>query len=49
MLDRPWPDIMHHEDCVRERKPYSSRFPGYYMSGDGAKRDKGGLPQSNII
>lgn len=26
----------------RFEQTYFSRFPGYYMSGDGAKRDKDG-------
>jgi len=29
-------------DQERFEKTYFSRFPGYYMSGDGAKRDKDG-------
>lgn len=27
-------------DHDRFEKTYFSKFPGYYMSGDGAKRDK---------
>ena len=27
-------------DHERFEKTYFSKFPGYYMSGDGAKRDK---------
>ena len=29
-------------DHERFEKTYFSKFPGYYMSGDGAKRDKDG-------
>ena len=29
-------------DHERFESTYFSRFPGYYMSGDGAKRDKDG-------
>ena len=38
------PGIMRtvYGDQERFEKTYFSRFPGYYMSGDGAKRDKDG-------
>ena len=44
VFDRPWPGIMRtvYGDQDRFEKTYFSRFPGYYMSGDGAKRDKDG-------
>ena len=41
---QPWPGIMRtvFGDHERFEKTYFSKFPGYYMSGDGAKRDKDG-------
>lgn len=44
VLKRPWPGIMrtvygHHE---RFKETYFSRFPGYYFTGDGARRDEDG-------
>lgn len=41
---QPWPGIMRTVFGNHERfeKTYFSRFPGYYMSGDGAKRDADG-------
>merc|ERR1711978_169290 len=44
VFSRPWPGIMRtvYGDKDRFEKTYFSRFPGYYMSGDGAKRDKDG-------
>ena len=40
----PWPSILRttygdHERC---RQTYFSLYPGYYFTGDGAKRDKDG-------
>ena len=37
---QPWPGIMRtvFGDHERFEKTYFSKFPGYYMSGDGAKR-----------
>jgi len=44
VFSKPWPGIMRtvYGDQNRFEKTYFSRFPGYYMSGDGAKRDKDG-------
>ena len=44
VFSQPWPGIMRtvYGDQPRFEKTYFSRFPGYYMSGDGAKRDKDG-------
>ena len=41
---QPWPGIMRTVFNNHERfeRTYFSRFPGYYMTGDGAKRDKDG-------
>jgi len=43
-IKKPWPGIMRtvHGDHHRFELTYFERFPGYYMSGDGAKRDKDG-------
>ncbi len=40
----PWPGQMHtlYGDHGRFVKTYFSQFPGYYFSGDGARRDKDG-------
>jgi len=44
VFSRPWPGIMRtvYGDQDRFEQTYFSRFPGYYMSGDGARRDKDG-------
>ena len=41
---RPWPGMMRtvYGDHQRFEATYFSRFPGYYMSGDGARRDADG-------
>jgi len=41
---QPWPGVMRtvYGNHERFEKTYFSRFPGYYMTGDGAKRDKDG-------
>jgi len=41
---KPWPGIMRtvYGNHKRFEETYFSRFPGYYMSGDGAKRDADG-------
>merc|ERR1712110_1410612 len=41
---KPWPGIMRTVYGNQERfeSTYFSRFPGYYMSGDGARRDADG-------
>jgi len=43
-IKKPWPGIMRtvYGDHQRFEKTYFEKFPGYYMSGDGAKRDKDG-------
>ncbi|XP_023330086.1 acetyl-coenzyme A synthetase isoform X2 [Eurytemora carolleeae] len=44
VFKQPWPGMMRtvYGDHERFEKTYFSKFPGYYMSGDGAKRDKDG-------
>merc|ERR1740131_624320 len=44
VFSQPWPGIMRtvYGDHERFEKTYFERFPGYYMSGDGAKRDADG-------
>jgi len=44
VFKQPWPGIMRtvYGDHDRFEQTYFSKFPGYYMSGDGAKRDKDG-------
>lgn len=44
-IKHPWPSMIRttygdHERC---RTTYFSSFPGYYFTGDGAKRDENGL------
>lgn len=44
-IKHPWPSILRttygdHERC---KNTYFSAYPGYYFTGDGAKRDKNGL------
>ncbi|XP_013189383.1 acetyl-coenzyme A synthetase [Amyelois transitella] len=42
---RPWPGIMRtlFGDHDRYEKVYFSKFPGYYCTGDGARRDEDGF------
>ncbi|HEX7399725.1 MAG TPA: acetate--CoA ligase, partial [Candidatus Limnocylindrales bacterium] len=44
VLTRPWPSMLRgiHGDEERYRQTYWSRFPGRYLTGDGAKRDEDG-------
>jgi len=44
ILKRPWPGMLRgiYGDPERYRQQYWSRFPGFYFTGDGAKRDKDG-------
>lgn len=44
VLKFPWPSIARtiYGDHQRFRDTYFSTFPGYYFTGDGAKRDKDG-------
>ena len=43
-IKKPWPGIMRtiYGDPQRFKETYFSRFPGYYCTGDGARRDKDG-------
>ena len=43
-IKSPWPGIMRtvYGDRERFRQTYFERFPGYYMTGDGAQRDEDG-------
>ncbi|XP_028162348.1 acetyl-coenzyme A synthetase [Ostrinia furnacalis] len=45
VFSRPWPGIMRtlFGDHDRYEKVYFSKFPGYYCTGDGARRDEDGL------
>mgnify|MGYP003682944301 CR=1 FL=1 len=43
-VKRPWPGIARtiYGDHERYRQTYFSTYPGYYFTGDGAKRDENG-------
>lgn len=45
VIKRPWPAIMRtvykNHECFE--KTYFNRFPGYYFTGDGARRDEDGF------
>ncbi|MCC6138063.1 MAG: AMP-binding protein, partial [Bdellovibrionaceae bacterium] len=43
-IERPWPGIARtiHNDHARYEQTYFSTFPGYYFTGDGAKRFENG-------
>jgi len=43
-LRRPWPGLMRgvFGDPDRMKKTYFERFPGYYTTGDGARKDEDG-------
>lgn len=43
-IKKPWPGMMRtiYGDSERFKKTYFSKFPGYYCTGDGARRDKDG-------
>uniref|UniRef100_A0A914WHU9 Acetyl-coenzyme A synthetase n=1 Tax=Plectus sambesii TaxID=2011161 RepID=A0A914WHU9_9BILA len=43
-IKRPWPGIMRtvYGDADRFAKTYFASFPGYYFTGDGARRDEDG-------
>lgn len=45
VFSRPWPGIMRtlYGDHSRYEKVYFSKFPGYYCTGDGARRDEDGF------
>ncbi len=46
VIDRPWPGMLRgmfgDEENRRLREVYFSRFPGYYLTGDGARIDEDG-------
>jgi acetyl-CoA synthetase len=46
-IKRPWPGIMRgvFGDPKRFQEIYFEQFPGYYVTGDGARRDKDGYYQ----
>ena len=43
-IKKPWPGMMRTiwGDAHRFKETYFSKFPGYYCTGDGARRDKDG-------
>ncbi len=43
-IKQPWPGMMRtiYGDAERFKETYFSKFPGYYCTGDGARRDKDG-------
>jgi acetyl-CoA synthetase len=43
-IKKPWPSTLRsvYGDHKRMEEVYFSRFPGYYMTGDGARRDEDG-------
>ncbi|XP_038613227.1 acetyl-coenzyme A synthetase, cytoplasmic [Tachyglossus aculeatus] len=44
VFKRPWPGIMRtvHGDHTRFEATYFRRFPGYFVTGDGCRRDRDG-------
>lgn len=44
VLKRPWPSTLRsvYGDHARMEQTYFARFPGFYMTGDGARRDADG-------
>lgn len=44
VFKRPWPSMMRtvYNNHVRFETTYFKKFPGYYCTGDGARRDKDG-------
>lgn len=44
VLKRPWPSTLRsvYGDHARMEQTYFARFPGFYMTGDGARRDSDG-------
>lgn len=44
VIKKPWPGMMStlYKDHDRFQKSYFSKFPGYYLTGDGARRDEDG-------
>jgi len=47
VIKKPWPGIMRgvYGDPKRFQETYFEQFPGYYVAGDGARRDKDGYYQ----
>jgi len=47
VMKKPWPGIMRgvYGDPKRFQETYFEQFPGYYVAGDGARRDKDGYYQ----
>jgi acetyl-CoA synthetase len=43
-IKKPWPGLMRgvYGDPDRMKRTYFERFPGYYVSGDGARKDEDG-------
>jgi acetyl-CoA synthetase len=46
-IKRPWPGIMRgvYKDPMRFQETYFIQYPGFYFTGDGARRDKDGYYQ----
>jgi len=46
-MKKPWPGIMRgvYGDPERFKETYFEQFPGYYVAGDGARRDEDGYYQ----
>lgn len=46
-MKKPWPGLMRgvYGDPKRFQETYFEQFPGYYVAGDGARRDKDGYYQ----
>ncbi|MDL2313921.1 acetate--CoA ligase, partial [Desulfovibrio sp. OttesenSCG-928-C14] len=44
VIKKPWPGMFTgvYQDPEKYKSNYFERFPGYYLSGDGARRDKNG-------
>jgi acetyl-CoA synthetase len=44
IIKKPWPSMLRtiYKDDARYRKQYWSEFPGYYFTGDGARKDADG-------
>lgn len=45
VIKTPWPAMLKtlYKDTERYKKTYWERFPGYYLAGDSAKKDKDGF------
>ena len=43
-IKKPWPGMMRtiYGDAARFKETYFSKFPGYYCTGDGARKDEDG-------